>query len=281
MTILIGDSGATTTNWALYDNKKDHTSFFDTQGLSPVFMNDQEIEDSLRNEVLPHLGNLSIEKVFFYGAGCARGSRQQRMRDVFVKVFSSANVFVEGDLVAVARALCGTNRGIIAILGTGSASGLCDQGEITDQVKSLGFYIGDEGGAAHLGRLLLQSYYYRDLPETLRQLFEEKYKDRIKTITEDLYASSTPSRYVGDFAKFCSDYKTDPFIQGLIKQNFKSFVMAHIKKYDGYQNLPLSIIGSTAHHFETELREVLAENGIQVKKIVDTLIYDLALAHKN
>lgn len=276
---LIGDSGATTTDWVIYDPKTKQQTDFKTEGLSPVYMNDDEIRQVLLSEVLPHLNDEQLDEIFFYGAGCARGSRRARMIDIFSDVFGAAEITVEGDLVAVARALAGNDRGIIAILGTGSASGLCDHGEIIDQVKSLGFYIGDEGSAAHLGQLVLQAYFYRDMPDDLKTAFEKMYGERIPVITEELYASKTPSRYAGDFAKFCYEHRDHEFTQKLIRKNFTDFVAAHIVKYPGYKNLPFSAIGSLAYHFADELTEVLTESGVTVKTIVQNPIEKLVEFH--
>jgi glucosamine kinase len=276
---LIGDSGATTTDWVIYDPKTKQQTAFKTEGLSPVYMNDDEIRHVLFSEVLPHLNDQQVDEICFYGAGCARGSRRARMTDIFTDVFGAAEIMIEGDLVAVARALSGNDRGIIAILGTGSASGLCDHGDIVDQVKSLGFYIGDEGSAAHLGQLVLQAYFYRDMPDDLNQSFENMYGERIPVITEELYASSTPSRYAGDFAKFCYEHREHEFVQNLIRKNFADFVAAHIVKYEDYKNLPFSAIGSLAHHFADELTAVLTDSGITVKTIVQNPIKKLVEFH--
>lgn len=280
MKILIGDSGATTTGWALCNTETGEIKNFETQGLSPVFLSDEEIEKVMQEEVLPHLSSeTSLDKIFFYGAGCARGSRQERVLGIFEKVFPQSKVSVEGDLVAVVRALCGKSRGVIAILGTGSASGLCDHGVLLDQVKSLGFYIGDEGSASHIGRLVLQGYFYREMPEDLMRKFEKMFPADVTALTEKLYASQTPSRYVGTFAKFCSENREEEFIQNLLEKNFQQFIDAHIVKYEGYKNETLHVVGSVAFHFEDELARVLKKNNIQLGSVSQNPLEKLVAYH--
>jgi N-acetylglucosamine kinase-like BadF-type ATPase len=279
--ILIGDSGATSTQWALYNEEGKEVQFFETEGLSPVFLSDEEIEKIIREKLLSEISEPEkISAVYFYGAGCARGSRQERMTKIFENIFSGTQLSIEGDLVAVARALCGNDRGMIAILGTGMASGLCDGGKIIDQVKSLGFYIGDEGSAAHLGRLIIQKYFYREMPDDLLESFEKTYSEILPVLTEELYASSTPSRYVGQFAKFASQHREHDFIQKLIEKNFQQFIDAHIMKYAGSHDLPLCVVGSVAHHFTEELKKVLAKNNLQFGKVAQDPIEGLVEYHR-
>lgn len=59
--------------------------------------------------------------------------------------FGTTDITVESDLLGAARALWGHGEGIACILGTGSNSCLCRDGEILKNVPPLGYVLGDEG----------------------------------------------------------------------------------------------------------------------------------------
>lgn len=61
-------------------------------------------------------------------------------------------VTVMSDLLGAARGLFIDQPGLPCILGTGSNSCIYDGAEIVDNVKSLGFILGDEGSGAFIGK---------------------------------------------------------------------------------------------------------------------------------
>ena len=75
--------------------------------------------------------------------------------------------------MGAARATCGKKPGISGILGTGSNSCAYDGNQVTDNVTSLSHVLGDEGSGVHLGKLILQAYFYRELPENLQSAFDQ------------------------------------------------------------------------------------------------------------
>jgi hypothetical protein len=68
-TILIADSGATKAEWCLLKKGKKRTIF--TQGISPYFLNTQQITELLVTELKPGLKNITVDEVYYYGTGCA------------------------------------------------------------------------------------------------------------------------------------------------------------------------------------------------------------------
>ena len=66
---LIADSGATKAEWCLLRNGRKKTII--TQGISPYFLNTEQITDLLLKELKPKLKNTNIDEVYYYGTGCA------------------------------------------------------------------------------------------------------------------------------------------------------------------------------------------------------------------
>ena len=79
------------------------------------------------------------------------------------------------------------------------------------------------------------------------------------------------------FIKTSSDI---PFINIIIKESFTSFTKTHIKVIKNYQNVKCHFIGSTAWHFQKELKEVLSKEKIQIGEILISPLNDLVEYHK-
>ena len=117
--ILIADSGSTKTDWVLLQTKDPKTIFSLSKGLNPFFVNNtqvtQALESTYNKEQLPE-----IKQVYFYGAGCSTIDSKKTISDGIKQACKNAQIEIQHDLLAAARALIGNNAGIACILGTGS-----------------------------------------------------------------------------------------------------------------------------------------------------------------
>ena len=117
--ILISDSGSTKTDWVFLDEGAVHLQI-KTQGLNPTQQTSERITEILREELIPQLPGESPLKIYFYGAGCAYAEANSRIRKALETIFpDTAEIEINSDLLAAARALCGNDEGIACILGTG------------------------------------------------------------------------------------------------------------------------------------------------------------------
>ena len=116
---LIADSGATKAEWCLLGAGRKKTII--TQGISPYFLNTEQITDLLLKELKPKLKQVGVSEVYYYGTGCANPVNAGSVKKAVSRVFPGAKVDVNHDLMAAARSLCGREKGIACILGTGSA----------------------------------------------------------------------------------------------------------------------------------------------------------------
>ena len=157
--ILIADCGSTKTDWVLCDGDE-IIARVKTQGLNPTHQESEEIFDILSTELPEEITAHTPTKIYFYGAGCAYATANDRMRQALENIFTTKEIEINSDLLAAARALCKHEEGIACILGTGSNSCLFDGEKIIDNTPSLGYILGDEGSGAHLGRQLLSDKQY-------------------------------------------------------------------------------------------------------------------------
>lgn len=260
--ICVADSGSTKTDWVVVDPESGAQAEITTIGFNPFFINPAEIGQALQAAFGPaHQKN--ITRVHFYGAGCSSPERNNIISTGIKQVFSNAEVFVEHDLLAAARATCQFESGVACILGTGSNSCYYDGTVITDNVPSLGFILGDEGSGSALGRRLIQAFIYREMPPVLSQKFVETYHLDKETILDHVYKKPLPNRYLASFAPFCSDHISDPFIEALVNQTLEEFITRHVKKYPLLPTDKVGFVGSIAWTFREQVILLLHKHGLQ------------------
>lgn len=278
MNVLIADSGSTKTHWTLTNN---HQQEYYTQGISPFYLSEKEIVEIIKNELLTQIGSLQVEQVFFYGTGCSQDDKIQIVKNALQNALHIDNVFVEHDLLAAARATCGTQKGITCILGTGSNSCLFDGENIIDNIPSLGFLLGDEASGAWFGRKLLQAYFYRELPADLKTAFESDFPFSKAEILDNVYGVNMPSKYVASFMPFLYKHVTHNFIEDILTKGFNEFIERMILKYEASNQLPIHFIGSVAFLNQNILAKCLESyklnKGIILKSPIEGLVkYHLA-----
>ena len=231
------------------------------------------------SELVPQIDLSKVSSVMFYGAGIHDAARAAIVESAMKRVFpDSTLLFVEHDLLAAARAASGDEPGIVAIIGTGSNTCLYDGVKVVDNVPNLGFLAGDEGSGAHIGKKLVQAYFYRELPEEILQDFETQYPEGMTFIKNNIYSGS-PNVYLASFTRFLTGHKTHFFVQQLVADAFAELIDRHIRKYRGHAELPIHIVGSVAHYFQDILRICLEERGMTLGRVIQRPIEALVAYH--
>ena len=119
--ILIADSGSTKADWKILHPSGEITSQ-STRGFNPFIQNSEAIEIGLLEDFDDSLEKSKAKEVYYYGAGCSDDYRNSIVEVALQKIFPNAKIIVNHDLLASARAVCGTEAGVACILGTGSNS---------------------------------------------------------------------------------------------------------------------------------------------------------------
>ena len=94
---------------------------------------------------MPKLKDAAPEAVYFYGTGCSNTQNNLLVKNAIKHHFPKAKIYVDSDLMAAAKALCGDQKGIACILGTGSNSCFYNGKKIVKNSPGLGYVLGDEG----------------------------------------------------------------------------------------------------------------------------------------
>lgn len=255
---LIIDAGSTKMGWILMDGPEVKAHFV-TKGFNPNYSPMQDLVEICRGASLP---NDNIHFIHYYGTGCGNEQNCQTVKEVFQAQFPDAEIHVTHDLMAVCHAVLGHEKGIACILGTGSNSCVYDGENITERAVSLGYLLGDEGSGMHIGREVVRTYFYGFIPADLRQQFDATYHLTREELIDNLYHQPQPSRYLASFAQFAGEYQKHPYIHDLVKGCLKAFVEASVLRFEGCKSMKVSFVGSVAYHFQSILRECLAEYGL-------------------
>ncbi len=253
-TILIADSGATKCTWCLLHNGKKKT--IDTQGISPYYSTKQELLHIVSAELFPLLKKTAPTHVYFYGTGCSNTENVNLIKDVIRTGFPKANISVDHDLIAAARALCGKGKGIACILGTGTNSCYYDGKKIIHNVPGLGYVLGDEGSGAYLGKKVLQYYFYNTFDEELMHRFKKQFSVSSEEVMDHVYRKSAPSRYLASFALFLAENRGHYMIENIIEDGLNDFFFQHLCKYQESWKYPIHFVGSIAHGFKDVLQDL-------------------------
>lgn len=273
---LIADSGSTKTDWCIVD-ESGAFSTIRVKGMNPYFQDEEEISSEIEKKLLPAVGDNVIDTVYFYGAGCIF-DKVKVVENAIKKHITAKRIFVESDLLGVARAVCGKTEGIACILGTGSNSCLYDGDKIVSNISPLGFILGDEGSGAVLGKLLIGDLLKGILPERLKSLFLEQYGLTPAYIIDKVYRQPFPNRFLAGFAPFLAEHLDEPSIYRLVADSFYAFIYRNVKQYHR-DDCEVSFVGSIAYFFRDILSAVASDTGIVLGKIVQNPMDGLLQYH--
>ena len=276
--ILIADSGSTKAEWCLLEGKKRKTIY--TQGISPYFLTTDQIQQILAVELKKKMNNVEPDEVYYYGTGCANPENVVSIKKALKKTFSSAKINVDHDLMGAAKALCGNEKGVACILGTGSNSCYYNGKKIIKNSPGLGFILGDEGSGAYLGKKVVQYYLYNTFDPDLMDRFNAKYHTTSIEILDAVYKHPLPNRYLAGFVPFLMENRGHFMIENIIEDGFNDFFFNHVYKYRESWIMPIHFIGSVAFGFKDILKDMCDSYELQLGRVLKNPMDGLVKYHK-
>lgn len=279
---LIVDSGSTKTDWCFAESS-DVYVLVQTDGINPVVQTFDEILSVVQEQMLPRakqqcLDMATLDEVFFYGAGCIPELKAVVENALRVAVGEKPSVYVDSDLLAAARALCGTDSGIACILGTGSNSCYYDGKGIKEHTPALGYILGDEGSGAVLGRNFINGILKGTLSQNLRDEFFEEYQTSQADIIDKVYHSATPNRFLASLSKFILSHIDDDCLETLVVRNFENFIISNIRNYSEAKPI-INAVGSVAFLYRKQLKHAAMLQGYELGKILKSPLEGLLDYH--
>jgi len=263
---LIADSGSTKCEWCLLaDGKKKKII---TQGISPYFLSLDQVVAILQKELLVKLKNVQVDEIYYYGTGLGNPENGKFIKKALKKVFPMAKAEAEIDLLAAARAVCGHEKGIACILGTGSNSCYYNGRKIVKNSPGLGYVLGDEGSGAYLGKKVIQHFLYNTFDEDLMLRFEKQFNTNANEILDHVYKQPQPNRYLASFAIFLAENRDHFMIENIIEDGLNDFFFTHLNKYRESWLYPISFAGSVAFGFRDVIKDLCNTYELELGKVL-------------
>jgi glucosamine kinase len=265
--ILIADSGSTKAEWCLLHGNKKKVLF--TEGISPYFMEHDQIVGILFESLLPHLKKLKISQIFYYGTGCANPIMANKVKIALKQLFpQTKSIVIHHDLTGAAHALCGRKAGIACILGTGSNSCFYNGKKIIKNSPGLGYILGDEGSGSYMGKKVLQHYLYGTFEGELLDQFNQKYQTNKIEILDRVYRQPLPNRYLASFSLFLSENRGHYMIENIIEDSLNDFFFHHLYKYKESWKYPIHFVGGIAYAFRDIIETLCSNYGLKKGQIL-------------
>ena len=277
--IILVESGATKSDWRVVNGDGATIRQFLKPGMNVSTMKMEDIlatvTDAFETE---DLNALDARGFYLYTAGVVTDQIRKEIASHVQSISSIEDVDVQDDLMGAARAVCGREPGIAAILGTGSNACFYDGVSIHRKVYSGGFILGDEGSGARLGKLFLSDFLKGYVPDNVAEDFSKEFDSSYAAIVEGVYRSSSPSGYLGSLAPFILSHKDNGYIKNLIEGNFEAFIDRMLSKYD-ISRYPVGLVGGFAWACRDILKPMLLERGIRVSNILKSPAEGLCSYH--
>ncbi len=254
MAKLIADSGATKCEWALIDNGSS-SGYFST-GISPYFLSEAQITELINKDLIPHITSKNITDVFFYGTGLGNPNNVNTIEAALKNVFVNANLVIETDMHGAAKSLCGNDKGLACILGTGSNACYFNGETIEESRPGLGFILGDEGSGSYLGKKVVQYFLYNTFDDDLMHRFNETFATNKVEILERVYKGASPNKYLAQFTIFLAENRGHFMVENIIEDGLNDFFQNHLLKFSQSTTLPINFTGSVAFGFKDVLQEL-------------------------
>ena len=277
---LIADSGSTKCEWCLLANGKKKKIF--TTGMSPYFLSAEQMVELLQKELVKKLKDVYINEIYYYGTGLGNPANGVLLKKVLKKVFPAAKkIEANIDLLAAARAVCGHEKGIACILGTGSNSCYYNGKKIIKNSPGLGYVLGDEGSGAYLGKKVVQHFLYNTFDEDLMMRFTNAFNVGANEILEHVYKQPQPNRYLASFAIFLAENRGHYMVENIIEDGLNDFFFTHLYKYRESWVYPISFVGSVAYGFKDVLKSLCDTYELELGKVLKQPMDGLVAYHND
>ena len=146
----------------------------------------------------------------------------------------------------------------------------------------MGYILGDEGSANHLGRLWLKRYLSESVPFDLERMFQESYPLTKEEWIYRIYHEPRANTLLASVAPFLSQHKDNQFVQRIISKSFTEYFEYQIKPLTAFLDRDankLRLVGSIADVFHHEINEIAKSFNVIVEKVIPSPIASLAEYH--
>jgi glucosamine kinase len=253
-TFLLADSGGSKTSWIVLSETDSETSI--GPGLNLNYFKDQ---NEWLSAIPSHIRLTNPQKIYFFGAGISSQIQAQEVSRRLASLWPKAIIQAHNDLMAACLATAGTQKGYVAILGTGTNACLFNGETISHLTSAPGYIIGDEGSGSWIGKRILRDFLLHQLPNEihdylcLQGLNEER-------IVHHIYRNGHQPHWIAQHAQTLNLFPTHPYVTQLLTEAWNAFEKAFISTLPK-ENLPIHLCGGIANAFKTHWKEQMLLSG--------------------
>ncbi len=264
--ILVADCGGTRSDFALINNAT--IQFFKSSGYNPTITRKLEFPSAINKNWE------NIEKAFFYLAG------YQESESSNLNIPDHIETCIKNDLYGAAYASMGHNSGIIVILGTGSSAAIFENGQLIAKIPSLGYIMDNEGGATHLGKLILKDYFSGLMDQKNKDLLKSHFNTNHKQLLAQLYSKDIKTAtLIAEYSKFLSRCD-ESYRKKILEKSLDSFFQYKVQPLKNWNKYTFYFCGGIAYYYQKEIVDYFRRKNILIKSILKEPINNLALYHK-
>ncbi|MBP5398365.1 MAG: hypothetical protein J6Y32_07075 [Bacteroidales bacterium] len=276
-TTVIIESGATKSEWRVLDKEGRQINQCFLPGMNVSAMSLEEVQRIL-SEGFASLGLGELSGFYLYTAGVLSPDIAAALEGQIRSLCRVDEIDIQNDLMGAARAVCGHEAGIAAILGTGANCCFYDGKTLSRKVYSGGYILGDEGSAATLGKRFLADYLKGLVPKSLSDDFAREFGASYEGIVQRVYHSPAPSAFLGSLAPLILRHFDEPYAKALVEGNFRDFIERFLLRYDTAA-YPVGITGGFGWACRDMLRPLCEKAGIRISRFVQAPIEGLCRYH--
>lgn len=260
MAFLIADGGGSKTDWMwITDAQK---RLLRTVGLNPNLVSQEEIAQVFQNEVIPWLAGEQPEQIAYFSAGLGSDHHQAVLAALLKRRFPSADKIEVGcDITGAGLACFGRTRGLVGILGTGSAAFIMDDGQVQERRGGLGYLIGDEGGGVSLGRAFIRALMEGKCSQALMDEHQLWSGIPREELIRHVYAQDKPHGFLAQQTRFLAMYQDTQEVRAVLDPCWDLFLEETLKPLH-HGGLPIKLTGGVAGAFAGAIQELAHHHGL-------------------
>lgn len=277
--IAIAESGSTKCDWVFLGTNNEPELRLKTQGFNPYFHDSEYVSKTLTEDQEFSGIRDQVTHVYFYGAGCSSTTLCSIVEQGLTQVFPQASIRVDHDLAAAAYSLYEGEPTIACILGTGSNACFFDGKQVSQNVRALGFILGDEASGCYFGKQLLTDFFYHNLPVEIHRAFTEQFQLAWGEVVDEVYGNIHANVYLASFMPFIASFSDHEYVKEMVQQGLGKFIDTHVTGYPDYERYTVGFVGTIAHVFSDMLTEELEKRNCRPGAIIQSPVDRLIAYH--
>jgi hypothetical protein len=137
-----------------------------------------------------------------------------------------------------------------------------DGKEIGSRMVSFGFWLGDEGSGAYLGKMVFRAWLKGQLKPEIEWQAEEVFGCNRPSALQAILQYPKPNARMARLGGLAIRNKQLPFFAGIIEKGLNDFFDENIDLLESAKELPFHFSGSVAFHLQEEIKALLTSRNL-------------------